>query len=167
MARIDVPAGEGKELNRIWQLAPYLGEALGGMGAAIYEQSSLPVREREVARMRIAQLNDCQVCLNTRTRSAMEQGLTDELYNHVHRYYDNPEFTPRERLAAEFAEQFAIDHREIGDELWARMREHFSELELLELTITCGFCVGIGRAFHVLDIARDFDVHWSREPKPV
>ena len=38
-------------------------------------------------------------------------------------------------------------------------------MELLELTITCGFCVGIGRAFQVLDIARDFDVLWSREPK--
>jgi alkylhydroperoxidase family enzyme len=95
----------------------------------------------------------------------MQQGLTDELYQHVHQYHDHPDFTPRERLAAEFAEQFAIDHRNIGDEMWARMRTLFSDVELLELTITCGFCVGIGRAFQVLDIARDFDVLWSREPK--
>lgn len=61
MARIDVPEGEGREASRIWQLAPYLGPALAGMSAAIYEQSSLPVREREVARMRIAQLNECHV----------------------------------------------------------------------------------------------------------
>jgi len=95
----------------------------------------------------------------------MQQGLTDELYNHVHEYYKNPDFTTREKLAAEFAEQFAIDHRGIDDAMWARMAEHFSDTELLELTITCGFCVGIGRAFQVLDIARDFDVLWSREPK--
>ena len=37
-------------------------------------------------------------------------------------------------------------------------------VELLELTVTIGFCVGLGRAFNVLDIARDFDVNWSREP---
>jgi alkylhydroperoxidase family enzyme len=103
--------------------------------------------------------------MNTRAASAMQQGLTDELYNHVHEYYKNPDFTPREKLAAEFAEQFAIDHRGIDDAMWARMSEHFSDVELLELTITCGFCVGIGRAFQVLDIARDFDVLWSREPK--
>ena len=96
----------------------------------------------------------------------MQQGLTDELYEHVHRYHDHPDFTPRERLAAEFAEQFAIDHRGIDDAMWERMREEFSEEELLDLTITCGFCVGIGRAFQVLDIARDFDVLWSREPSP-
>jgi alkylhydroperoxidase family enzyme len=94
----------------------------------------------------------------------MQQGLTEELYQHVHRYHGHPDFTPRERLAAEFAEQFAIDHRGIDDEMWDRMGAHFSDEELLDLTITCGFCVGIGRAFQVLDIARDFDVMWTREP---
>jgi alkylhydroperoxidase family enzyme len=94
----------------------------------------------------------------------MQQGLSDELYRHVHQYHDHPDFTPRERLAAEFAEQFAIDHRGIDDSMWDRMRELFSDVELLELTITCGFCVGMGRAYQVLDIAVDFDVLWSREP---
>ena len=164
MARIDIPAGSGTEHSRIWKLAPYLGTALSGMTTAVYEESSLPVREREVARMRIAQLNECNVCLNTRAASAMQQGLTDDLYQHVDCYRDMSEFTPREKLAAEFAEQFAIDHTSIGDELWGRLRAAFTDVELLELTVTIGFCVGLGRAFNVLDIARDFDVNWSKEP---
>ena len=96
----------------------------------------------------------------------MQQGLTDDLYQKVSRYYEVDEFTPREKLAIEFAERFAIDHRTIDDELWERMAQHFSDQELLELTITVGFCVGMGRAYQVLDIARDFDVLWSREPVP-
>ena len=96
----------------------------------------------------------------------MQRGLTDELYQRVNRYYDEPEFSEREKLAAEFAEQFAIDHTQVGDDLWNRLREHFSDTELLELTVTIGFCVGLGRAYQVLDIARDFDVLWSREPPP-
>lgn len=95
----------------------------------------------------------------------MQQGLTDELYNLVHVYRTTEEFTTREKLAIEFAERFAIDHTSIDDELWVRLRENFSDPEILELTVTVGFCVGIGRAFHVLDVARDFDVLWSREPK--
>jgi alkylhydroperoxidase family enzyme len=94
----------------------------------------------------------------------MQQGLNDELYNSVHQYETNDAFTPREKLAAEFAERFATDHTSIGDELFARLKEHFTHPEILELTITIGYCVGIGRAFHVLDVARDFDVLWSREP---
>ena len=61
MARIEVPEGEGLEARRIWQVAPLIGSGLHAMSKAIYEDSSLPVREREVARMRIAQLNECHV----------------------------------------------------------------------------------------------------------
>ena len=60
-SQIGRPEGEGLEAKRIWQLAPHLGKAMGAMGEAVYVQSSLPVREREVARMRIAQLNECHV----------------------------------------------------------------------------------------------------------
>ena len=94
----------------------------------------------------------------------MQQGMTDELYQHVHEYLDYPDFTRRERMAAEFAEQFTLDHRGVDDVMWERMRALFTDVELLELTITCGYCLGIGRAFQVLQIARDFDVLWSREP---
>lgn len=94
----------------------------------------------------------------------MQQGMDDELYNSVGRYTEVDDFSTREKLAIEFGEQFAIDHTGIGDDLWARMSEHFSDPEMLELTVIAGFCVGIGRAFQVLDIARDFDVLWSREP---
>jgi alkylhydroperoxidase family enzyme len=53
--------GDGREASRIWQLAPHLGAGLHAMSEAVYERSSLPIREREVARMRIAQLNECHV----------------------------------------------------------------------------------------------------------
>jgi alkylhydroperoxidase family enzyme len=61
MARIDIPDGDGLEAGRLWALAPVMGQAVHGMSAAVYETSSLPVREREVARMRIAQLNACEI----------------------------------------------------------------------------------------------------------
>ena len=61
MARLDVPEGEGLEVARIWKLAPHLRSGMTAMGEAIYERSSLGIREREAARMRIAQLNECHV----------------------------------------------------------------------------------------------------------
>ena len=94
----------------------------------------------------------------------MQQGLTDELYNAVANYETDARFTAREKLAIEYAEVFATDHTSIGDPFFDRLKVHFSDAEILELTITIGYCVGIGRAFHVLDIARDFDVLWSKEP---
>ena len=61
MARIQVPSGGGHEMTRVWGLAPHLVEGVHALGRAVYEQSSLPMREREAARMRIAQLNACDI----------------------------------------------------------------------------------------------------------
>ena len=94
----------------------------------------------------------------------MRQGMDDELYNSVQNYCGHPQLSERERLAAEYAERFAVDHTAVDDDLWNRLRQNYSDSELLELTVTIGFCVGLGRAFQVLDVARDFDVLWSKEP---
>jgi hypothetical protein len=61
MARIDIPDGEGVEMRRLWQLAPHLGVGVGALGKACYVDSSLSAREREVARFRIAQFNECDI----------------------------------------------------------------------------------------------------------
>lgn len=61
MARIDIPGGDGLERRRLWQLSPELGKALSGMSEAVYTMTSLDVRVREVARMRVAQINRCHI----------------------------------------------------------------------------------------------------------
>lgn len=61
MARIEVPDGDGLERRRMWELSPALGVALGGMTDAVYTKTSLDVRVREVARMRVAQINRCHI----------------------------------------------------------------------------------------------------------
>ena len=45
----------------VWTLRPEMGSAVGALVDAAYKKSRLPAREREAARMRIAQLNDCPI----------------------------------------------------------------------------------------------------------
>lgn len=61
MARIDIPEGEGGDAVQVWSLRPEMAKAVVAMTNAAYHKSILPVRVREAARMRIAQLNDCPV----------------------------------------------------------------------------------------------------------
>jgi AhpD family alkylhydroperoxidase len=60
-----------------------MGRAVNRLVDAAYNKSILPVRVREAARMRIAQLNDCPVCLSFRAESVKEQGITEDFYRHV------------------------------------------------------------------------------------
>lgn len=45
----------------MWQLQPDVGKGIGIAGGALYTKVSLDTRVREVARMRIAQINQCHI----------------------------------------------------------------------------------------------------------
>jgi hypothetical protein len=62
MARIDVPAGETVERLRLWEMAPAIGAGVDAFRRAVYtDDTLLSIREQEVARMRIAQINECDI----------------------------------------------------------------------------------------------------------
>ena len=154
MARIAIPEGEGGDAVQIWSLQPELGAAAMQLVEAAYNKSILPVRVREAARMRIAQLNDCTVCLAFRADKVRAQGLTEDFYGHVGVHGDGASFTPQERLAMEYAERFALDHLSIDDAFVDRLRESFSDPEILDLTICLSAFLGLGRTLRVLGITQ-------------
>lgn len=84
----------------------------------------------------------------------MENGLTEQKISELDG--DGAGFTAREALAVEFAERLATDHRSIDDRLFDRMREHFSEPEILELGMMAGQYIGFGRLLMVLDLTPKF-----------
>ena len=60
--------------------------------------------------------------------------------------------TEREKLAAEFAQRFALDHQAMDDEFWARLRATFTDDEVADLIICCGMFLGLGRAMAVVGV---------------
>src|SRR5215472_3023709 len=115
MARIDVPDGPGGDAAMVWSLRPDMAGMVQKMISTAYQSSKLPASEREVARMRIAQLNACDACATFRAPSVLEAGVSPDLYEHVAAWATWPGYSDRQRLAAEYAERFAVDHRAIDD----------------------------------------------------
>ena len=152
MARIDIPPGDGDPEVRVWALRPEMGMAAGALSHAIYEQSIVPVRERELARMRIAQINDCAICLAWRSTPGAEGVMHEDDYAHVATWREHHGYTDRERLAIEYAERFALDHRNLDDDFFARLRTAFRDAEVLDLTVCIGGWIALGRTLHVLGI---------------
>jgi alkylhydroperoxidase family enzyme len=60
MAHIRLPEGSDTEQTRMWELAPDLYKAAGSFTKTMYA-GRLSVRERELARMRIAEINACPI----------------------------------------------------------------------------------------------------------
>ena len=152
MARIDVPGGPGGEAAMIWSLRPPLGGMVERMIKGAYSQSVLPPEERELARMRIAQSNDCVACSDFRAPSVLEAGVPAELYDHVAEHATYPGYTDRQRLAIEFAEKFATDHGALDDSFFVRLRAAYSDEEILDLTLCVAVFLGLGRTLAVLGV---------------
>jgi alkylhydroperoxidase family enzyme len=152
MARLEIPDGPGGEAAMIWSLRPPLGGMVERMIKGAYQQSMLPAEERELARMRIAQLNDCVACSDFRAPSVQQAGIAPELYDHVAEYATFPGYTPRQRLAIEYAERFATDHGSMDDDFFDRLRTEFADDEILDLTLCVAVFLGLGRTLSVLGI---------------
>ena len=151
MARLEIPPGEGGDAVQIWSLQPELGAATTHLVDAAYNKSILPVRVREAARMRIAQLNDCTVCLAFRADKVRAQGLDEDFYCAIGST-DESALSVQERLAVEYAERFAIDHTTIDDVFMGQMRDSFTDPEIFDLTICISAFLGLGRTLRVLGI---------------
>ena len=156
IARIQLPS-EGDELTGVWGALPGLGTAVSRLAEAVYDydRSSLSGRERECARMRVAQINNCPICLGWRIPSLAQQGVNEELYAHVSEYRGSPLYSEREKLCIEYAERFMVEHHNMGDEFWARMRANFTDLEIFDLGITVGHLMAFGRLTAVLRLGQN------------
>jgi AhpD family alkylhydroperoxidase len=150
--RIDVPDGPGGDAAMVWTLRPEMAGMVERMITTAYQASILPPSEREVARMRVAQLNACGACATFRAPSVVAAGVAEELYEHLDEYRTYPGYSGRQRLAIEYAERFAVDHRGIDDDLFTRLRHEFSDAEILDLTLCLAVFVGLGRTLAVLGI---------------
>ncbi|AGB23787.1 hypothetical protein Mycsm_03493 [Mycobacterium sp. JS623] len=152
MARLDVPDGPGGEAAMVWTLRPPLGAMVERMIRGAYQESILPADERELARMRIAQINDCVACSDFRAPSVLHAGIAPELYANVADYATYPAYTSRQRLAIEYAERFATAHASIDDAFFAQLREVFRDEEILDLTLCVAVFLGLGRSLTVLGV---------------
>jgi AhpD family alkylhydroperoxidase len=152
MARIDIPDGRGGDAAMVWSLRPEMAGMVDRMITTVYQRSVLPAAEREVARMRVAQLNACGACSTFRAASVVAAGVDDDAYAHLHEYRTYGGYTERQRLAIEYAERFVIDHRAIDEELFGRLRREFSDAEVLDLTLCLAVYLGLGRSLEVLGI---------------
>jgi alkylhydroperoxidase family enzyme len=152
MARISFPEkGLGEHVD--WALLrPKMAVGMGALSEAVYGNTQLPVREREAARWTIALLNDCAVCRDTRAREGASAGADEGFYAEVTNWRHSNALSDRERLAAEYAERFAIDHLAMDDAFWTTMRAAFSDEEIADLTICCGAFLGLGRTLAVIGV---------------
>ncbi|MBL6749491.1 MAG: carboxymuconolactone decarboxylase family protein [Nevskia sp.] len=121
---------------------PLISETRGGIDPRI----------TELARMMVAEKNDCRLCKAARFAHAQKRGVTEELVQEIPNYRQSKLLTPREKAAIHYAEVLAGDHKKADKALFDELRQHFSEADIIDLGWRIVTFVGYGRFLHVLDL---------------
>src|SRR5579864_1915254 len=90
----------------------------------------------ELVKMRTSQINGCAFCLDMHSKDARAAGETEQRLYSLNAWRETPFFSDRERAALEWTEALTlISNNHAPDELYQRVRKHFSEEELLNLSL--------------------------------
>ncbi len=94
----------------------------------------------ELVRLRASQINGCAYCIDLHTRDARKAGETERRLSMLVVWRDTPcsdsFFSDRERAALEWTEAVTlVAQSHVPDEVWNRVKPHFTPEELVDLTL--------------------------------
>lgn len=88
----------------------------------------------ELVKTRASQINGCAFCIDMHTKDARAAGETEQRLYGLSAWRETPFYSERERAALELTEAVTlITNGGVPDELYQKVREHFSEEETVNL----------------------------------
>lgn len=106
-------------------------------GAIERKGSALEPALRSLVQARISQINHCEFCIDINSQLAAERAGSLDKALAVGDWASSPLYSPRERLALEYAE--AVTNATVSDALAARVKAEFGEDAMVELTGLAAF----------------------------
>ncbi|WP_297899733.1 carboxymuconolactone decarboxylase family protein [Metallibacterium sp.] len=115
--------------------APDAYQAMRGLEAAVH-RARLEHALLELVKIRVSQINGCAYCLDMHSKDARAAGETEQRLYLLPAWREAPLYSARERAALAWAEAVTqISMNELSDTLYADVRAHFNDKELVELTL--------------------------------
>ena len=116
-------------------IAPEGMKALRAIEAYLH-QTTLGEGLIDLVKMRASQINGCAYCLDMHSKDARAAGETEQRLYLLSAWREAPFYSDRERAALEWTEAMTLlTEGHVPDAVYATAREHFSEAELVDLSL--------------------------------
>jgi len=114
--------------------APGLLVGYGAFEQATARQSHVEERLKALAELKAAALVNCEFCCDIGSALAQQAGVSEAQLLALPTYRESAEFSEIEQLVLEYASAMSRTPARVSEELFAALREHFDERQLVELT---------------------------------
>ena len=106
---------------------------------------------KELCRVYVSRSVKCEYCGNQRSEQGRELGLTEGKYDDLLNFESSAVYDDRQKAALAYAEAITW-HLDTDDTFWNRLKEHFTEAELVELGCFIGLTMGQQSWLRLLNI---------------
>ncbi|HET8627243.1 MAG TPA: carboxymuconolactone decarboxylase family protein [Thermomicrobiales bacterium] len=117
------------------KVAPGASRAMYGLEQYVH-QSGLEPALLELVKTRASQINGCAYCLDMHTKDARARGETEQRLYALNAWRETPFYSERERAALAWTEAVTlVAQGHVPDEVYEEVRPHFSDKDLVDLTM--------------------------------
>jgi len=152
--RIAAERGTILDLYKVLLHSPPVAEGWLRYLTAIRQECSLPGSLRELVIMRIAGLNGASYEAAQHVPYALREGLHHDQLDELNRWQSSILFDATQRAVLAYTDAMTRDIR-VPDEIYAMIRQLFSERQIVELTATIGAYNMVSRFLEALAIHAD------------
>jgi alkylhydroperoxidase family enzyme len=126
--------GSGIEPVEIWARQPKMMSGMGKFQGAVRKGNTVDERLKYLVELKGGQMVGCEYCVDLGSQICRNSGLSDDELLALPRYRNSDLFTEREKLALDYTVGVMRTPVDVTDELFARMKEHFTDEQLVEIT---------------------------------
>lgn len=117
------------------KVAPGAYHAMLGLEKYLHE-SGLEESLVHLIKLRASQMNGCAYCIDMHWKDSKAVGQPDQKLYELNAWEECPFYTDRERAALAWTEAVTqVAESRVSDEVYEKMRQHFSEKEVADLTL--------------------------------
>lgn len=136
----------------VYAYAPGLLKGIGKLEQVTAKQERVDHQLKCLAQLRAATMTNCPFCIDIGSAISLRAGLTEDQLRALPRYRESEQFTEVQKLVLDYATGISTTPVDVSDELFARLREHFDDAQLVELTNITALENMRGRFNHALGI---------------
>jgi alkylhydroperoxidase family enzyme len=118
----------------VYAHAPRLLLGYGAFEKATAKEHRVEERLKVLAETKAAAIVNCEFCCDIASSIAREAGITEAQLLALPHYADSDEFSELEKLVLDYATAISRTPARVSDELFAALRKHFNERQMVELT---------------------------------
>ncbi|KAI3592079.1 hypothetical protein D9X30_2964 (plasmid) [Cupriavidus sp. U2] len=157
-ALFDAFTGNGAHFADQFSVLAHVGPAVDHLPQLLLElkaRNGVSYRYIEMAIVVVSLLNDCEYCVANHAPRLAVEGISEAGARKLLDYVDHPELSDIDKLVVEYAIAVTQQPQRIRDHVFTRLRAHFSEAQIVELTLRISLCGFFNRFNQALQIGED------------